>query len=54
MSNLCKEVLIIYNGHFFPKKVSKKCANQSYCKYSEFFRMSITTNQITNSGLFLF
>ena len=54
MSNLCEEVLIIYNGYFFSKKVSKKCANQSFCKNSHFFRTSITTNQIANSGLFFF
>ena len=39
---------------FFSKKVSEKCANQSFCKNSHFFRTSITTNQITNSGLFFF
>ena len=54
-SNLCEDVLIIYNGHiFFSKKVSKKCSNQSFCKNSHFFRTLITTNQIANSGLFFF
>ena len=38
----------------FSQKSSKKYANQSFCKNSHFFKMSITTNQITNSGLFFF
>ena len=63
MSNLCEEVLIIYNGHFFSKKVSKKCANQSFCnvvfcKYvvfcNHFLERQLLLTQITNSGLFFF
>ena len=50
MSNLCEELLIIYIGHFFPIKVSKKCANNHFAKTATFLERQLLLTKLQIVG----
>ena len=51
MSNLCEEVLIIHNGNFFPKKVSKKNVRINlFVKTATFLERQLTLTKLQIVG----
>ena len=55
MSNLCEEVLIIYNGHFFsPKKRAKNVQINHFVKTATFLERQLQTIKLQIVGYFSF
>ena len=46
MNNLCEEVLIIYNGHFFPKKRSKNVQINHFVKTAFFLERQLLLTKL--------